>query len=306
MVHRPLRQLRRGHGRGEGQGPGRHPAPGPNRDHGQPPEGGRLDRAGLVVVAHGRRRGHRVGRGDDPVRRRDHRRHRLGGRVGHHRGIGARHPGVGRRPLGRHRRHPGAVRPDHGPHHGQGGRDLPRPHDRPGGGRLPAEDAQRDSAEHPAGGPDHHLPAGHRHPAALRRLLRRRAAGHHPGRTARLPHPDDDRRPAQRHRDRRDGPARAAQRAGHVRPGGGGGGRLRHPPARQDRDDHPRQPPGGRVPTPARGGRGTAGRGRPAGQPGRRDARGTLHRGPGQGALQHPGTRSWSAPSSSPSPPRPG
>ena len=37
-------------------------------------------------------------------------------------------------------------------------RDLPRPHDRPGRGRRAAEDAQRDRPDHPAGGPDDHLP----------------------------------------------------------------------------------------------------------------------------------------------------
>ena len=45
-----------------------------------------------------------------PRRRRGHRGRRLGGRVGHHRRVGARDPRVRRRPLGRHRRHQGAVR----------------------------------------------------------------------------------------------------------------------------------------------------------------------------------------------------
>ncbi|MCK7474963.1 MAG: hypothetical protein MZV49_18780 [Rhodopseudomonas palustris] len=40
------------------------------------------------------------------------------------------------------------------------GRDVPRPHDRAGRGRQAAEDAERDRAQHPAGGADHHLPAG--------------------------------------------------------------------------------------------------------------------------------------------------
>ena len=72
---------------------------------------------------------------DHPRRRRDHRGHRLGRRVGHHRRVGAGHPRVRRRPLGGHRRHPGAVRPDRRAHHGQAGRDVPRPHDRPRRGR---------------------------------------------------------------------------------------------------------------------------------------------------------------------------
>ena len=63
-----------------------------------------------------------------------------------------------------------------------------------------------------------------------------------PRRPARLPHPDDDRRPAVRHRHRRHGPRRPLQRAGHERPRGRGVGRRRRDPARQDRHDHLRQP----------------------------------------------------------------
>ena len=59
--------------------------------------------------------------------------------------------------------------------HRQAGRELHRPDDRPRRGRQPAEDAQRDRAQHPAGQPDHRLPGGHRDPAAVRGLLRRRA-----------------------------------------------------------------------------------------------------------------------------------
>ncbi len=46
-------------------------------------------------------------------------------------------------------------------------RDLPRPHDRDGRGREAAEDAERDRAQHPAGGAHDHLPARHRHAAAV-------------------------------------------------------------------------------------------------------------------------------------------
>ena len=60
----------------------------------------------------------------------------------------------GRRSLGGHRRHPGAVRRDRRAHHGQARRDLPRPDDRARRGRQPAEDPQRDRPEHPAGGAD--------------------------------------------------------------------------------------------------------------------------------------------------------
>ncbi len=90
----------------------------------------------------------------DPRRRRDHRGHRLGRRVGHHRRVGTGHPRVRRRPLGRHRRHPRAVGPHRRAHHGQAGRDLPRPHDLAGRGGQPAEDAERDRPQHPAVGAD--------------------------------------------------------------------------------------------------------------------------------------------------------
>ena len=66
-----------------------------------------------------RRRRRRHGRRGDPRRRRHRRGHRHGRRVGDHRRVGAGHPRVGRRPLGGHRRHPGALRPDRRAHHGQ-------------------------------------------------------------------------------------------------------------------------------------------------------------------------------------------
>ncbi len=67
-------------------------------------------------------------------------------------------------------------------------------------------------------------------------------------RTARVPHSHDHRRAALGDRHRRDGPARAPQRARDVGPGGRGGRRRRHAAARQDRHDHVRQPPGRRLP----------------------------------------------------------
>ena len=51
------------------------------------------------------------------------------------------------------------------------------------------------------------------------------AVDHRAGRAAGLPDPHDHRRPAVGHRHRRHGPARAAQRAGHVGPSGRGGRR---------------------------------------------------------------------------------
>ncbi len=166
--------------------------------------------------------------------------------------------------------------------HGQARRELHRPDDRPGRGGVAAEDAQRDRAEHPAGEPDDRVPDGHRDAAALRHLLGRRAVADRARRAAGLPDPDHHRGAAVGHRHRRDGPARAAQRAGHVRPGGGGGRRRQHAAAGQDRDHHPRQPAGRRVHRRSRRRRRRARRRRAAVQPGRRDPRGPLHRGPGQ------------------------
>ena len=82
---------------------------------------------------------------------------------------------------------------------------------------------------------------------ALRALLGQRRPGGRPGRAARLPHPDDDRRAAVRHRHRGHGPARAAQRARDERARGRGGRRRRDAAAGQDRHDHARQPDGLRV-----------------------------------------------------------
>ena len=53
-----------------------------------------------------------------------------------------------RRPLRRHRRHDGAVRPDHRAHLGRSGRIVPRQDDRSGRGRAPPAHAERDRA-HP-------------------------------------------------------------------------------------------------------------------------------------------------------------
>ena len=72
----------------------------------------------------------------------------------------------------------------------------------------------------------------------------RRPAGRRPRRPARLPHPDHHRRAAVRDRHRRHGPARAAQRPGHVRPGRRGRRRRVDAAARQDRHHHLRQPAG--------------------------------------------------------------
>ena len=70
------------------------------------------------------------------------------------------------------------------------------------------------------------------------------AVGDRADRAAGLPDPDDDRRAAVGDRHRRDGPAGAAQRAGHVRPRGRGRRRRGHVAAGQDRHHHLRQPAG--------------------------------------------------------------
>ena len=116
------------------------------------------------------------------------------------------------------------------------------------------------------------------------------------GRAAGLPDPDDHRRAAVGHRDRRDGPTRAAERAGHVRPGGGGSRGREHTAARQDRHHHPGQPAGRRVPRRAGCDRRRSGRRRSAVQPRRRDPRGPLHRGPGQDRPRAAGTCARGAP----------
>ena len=139
-----------------------------------------------------------------------------------------------------------------GPGDVEPGRDVPGSDDRARRRRRAPEDAERDRAEHPARRPDDRLPARGRHAAAAGDLLRCAAVGLRAGRAARVPHPDDDRRPALGDRDRRHGSPRAAQRAGHVRTGRRGGGRRAHAAARQDGHDHPRQPAGDRVPAPAR------------------------------------------------------
>ena len=184
---------------------------------------------------------------DHPRRRRRRRGRRQRRRVRHHRRVRAGHPRVRRRPQLGHRRHQGAVGPHRRADHRQARRELHRPDDRPGRGRLPAEDAERDRAEHPAGQPDDRLPDGDGHPAAVRDLLRRRAVPDRAGRPAGLPDPDHHRGAAVGDRHRRHGPARAAQRAGHVRSGRRGGRRREHPAAGQDRHHHARQPAGGRV-----------------------------------------------------------
>ena len=87
------------------------------------------------------------------------------------------------------------------------------------------------------------------------------------------------------------GPAGPVQRPRHVGPRRGGGRRRRYPAPRQDRDHHSGQPASHRVPTRARCLRAPTGRRRPARFAGGRDARGSFHRGAGQGQVRHPRPR---------------
>ena len=153
LVHGAVRQLRRGDGRGPRQGPGRHAAQDARRDR-RPACAARTARSRSVprsTLAVGdlvrRRRPARSIPGDGEVDRG----HRLRRRVGDHRRVGPGHPRVRRRPLGRHRRHAGALRPD------RRARSPPEPGetflDRMIAlveGAEPAEDAERDRAHHPA------------------------------------------------------------------------------------------------------------------------------------------------------------
>ena len=96
VVHRPVRDLRRGRGRGARPGPGRHPAQDPLGDDRASTPGRRLARGRRLVRAAQGRHHRRRGRRDDPRRRRRHRGRRLRQRGGHHRRVragpqGARH-----------------------------------------------------------------------------------------------------------------------------------------------------------------------------------------------------------------------
>ena len=84
-------------------------------------------------------------------------------------------------------------------------------------------------------------------PAPVRALRRHRTLRDDADRAAGGADPDHDRGPALGDRDRRHGPPGAPQRARPLRPRGRGLRRLRRAAARQDRDDHARQPRGDRV-----------------------------------------------------------
>ena len=120
---------------------------------------------------------------------------------------------------------------------------------------------------------------------------RARPCRRHPRVAPRVPHPDHHRCALVGHRHRWHGPPRTAQRARHERACGRGRRGRPDASARQDRDDHSRQPNGfrlfpGRRPLRA-GGR----RRRPTGVTSRRNTRGPVNRGPRQGPLRVPRAR---------------
>ena len=225
----------------------------------------------------------------DPRRRRRRRGRRQRRRVGDHRRVRAGDPGVAAATAARSPAAPGCCRDrivvaDHR----AAGRDLHRPDDRAGRGRQPAEDAERDRAQHPARRADDHLPARVVDPAAVRRSTRApRQSDHRAGRPAGLPDPHDHRRAALGDRHRRHGPAGAAQRARDVGPRRRGG-RRRVAPCCSTRPAR----------SPSATGRRSSSSPRPGStveqladaaqlsQPRRRDARGPLDRRARQGAVR--------------------
>ena len=86
-----------------------------------------------------------------------------------------------------------------------------------------------------------------RHALSVRPVRRHEAGAAGASGAAGMPDSDDHRRPAVRYRNRRDGSPGAAQCARDVGPRGRSGRRRRHAAARQDRNDHARQPDGGGV-----------------------------------------------------------
>ncbi len=229
VVHGAVRQLRRGDGGGSRQGAGRCAAQGEVRDHGIQAErrtaqmeevpSSQLRVGDMVRVVAGQ-----MVPGDGEVTE----------------GVAsvdesaitgeicAGNPRGGRRSFGSDRRHARAERRDRRAHHGEPRRDVSRPHDRAGGRRGAAEDAERDCAEYSARWADDHLSACGGYAAAVRHLLRRAADGVCADLAAGVPDPDDDRRAALGHRNRGHGSPGAAQRACRQRPCGRSGGRCEY------------------------------------------------------------------------------
>ena len=212
-------------------------------------------------AAAGRRPVRRHRRRGDPRRRRHRRGHRHRRRVGDHRRVGAGHPRVRRRPLGGHRRHPGAVSDE----------IVVRITAKPGETFLDRMIALVEGADRQKTPNEIALSillAGLTIIFLLAVVTLQPFAiysgaeqnDHRARRPAGLPDPDDDRRAAVGDRHRRHGPPRAAQRAGDVRPRRRGGRRRDDAAARQDRHDHVRRP--ARRPSSSRSPASTEARGR--------------------------------------------
>src|SRR5215211_7731982 len=158
VVHRAVRQFRGGRRRRPRQDAGGIAQEDADRKQGQ--AAGRLRQELPAGVGHqpqgwrcragGSRRQH-------PQRWRGDRGRCVRQRGRDYRGIRARDSRIRRRPFGGDRRHPGAIGLDPRSHHRGAGLDFHRPHDQAGGRRRAAEDAERDRAQYPARGPDHHL-----------------------------------------------------------------------------------------------------------------------------------------------------
>ena len=135
VVHRAVRQFRRGAGRRPQQGPGgghARAAPDPvGQEAGRAAPRRQVAARALREPAPRRLRAGGHPRHDSAGRRGDRRRG-LGRRVGDHRGIRAGGARVGRRLLVRDRRHAGAVRLAGGAHRRQSRRVVPGPHDQHG------------------------------------------------------------------------------------------------------------------------------------------------------------------------------
>ena len=249
VVHRAVRQPRRGRRRGPRQGAGRVPAPDPNRDRAR-----RLRRTtGTEEQVPGDRaqdrrpRRRRGGRGH-PRRRRRRRGHRDGRRVGDHRRVRPGDPRGRRRPLARS---PAAPRCSPT---GSSCRSPPSP----GESFVDRMIALVEGAERQKTPNEIALTillAALTIIFLLAVVALQPMAGYSGAQqslivlTALLVCliPTTIGALLVGHRHRRHGPARAAQRARQVRPGGRGRRRRRHAAAGQDRHDHLRQPAGHRA-----------------------------------------------------------
>ncbi len=171
-----LRQPGGGRGRGPRQGAGRDAAPRQDRhdgraspdrlDLGADPADGAEESVPAADLLLGDHVVVEAGRGH-PRRRRRRRGRRQRRRVGHHRRVRSGDPRVGRRPVGASPAAPRCSRT------GSSCEITAKPGetfiDRMIAlveGASPAEDAERDRAQHPAGQPDDHLPAGRRRPCS--------------------------------------------------------------------------------------------------------------------------------------------